>query len=275
MMRTTRRWQHLAAAVLVAAAAGPAAAGQVPAAAVQPERLPAPREVPPTDAGPGPADGPSIHGTTSANPKLPGPPPAAIVAPPSSGGGAPREYASGVHGQFRASALGSALYAQANAMVANGEAAQMVLYRYDFIDGHAQLSLRGHDQLGKILALLALNPGPLVIERTPWLPALAEARRLEVLAQLAHAGCLIPPERVVVGVPVAFGLSGPESVRVYTNLLNQVRSQGSQAVLSQESLAGGTSGQGTAGTTTGGGFGGSAGGSGGSLGGGLGMPVGP
>jgi hypothetical protein len=61
--------------------------------------------------------------------------------------------------------------------VANGEAARMVLYRYDFEDGSPMLNARGLDELARIAALLPQNFYPLVVERTPCDPGLAEARK--------------------------------------------------------------------------------------------------
>jgi hypothetical protein len=150
-------------------------------------------------------------------------------------------------------------------MTANGQAAQMALFRFDFVDGQPQLNLRGHDQLVRISALLqAHDDWPLVIERTAMCPALAEARRLTVLNILAHAGCPVSPERVVIGLPVPNGLSGPEAELIYLNALSQVRSEGSRALLPQEPTAGGQSGQGAGGFTggSGGAFGGAAAGGG-------------
>jgi hypothetical protein len=150
-------------------------------------------------------------------------------------------------------------------MIANGTVAQTALFRFDFVDGQPQLNLRGRDQLVRISALLqAHDRWPLVIERTAECPALAEARRLTVMNALASAGCPVSPDRVVIGLPLPIGLSGPESELIYLNLLSQVRSEGSKALLPQEPTAGGQSGQGGGGAFGGGGgaFGGAAGGSG-------------
>jgi hypothetical protein len=133
--------------------------------------------------------------------------------------------------EFEELPLGYDLYAHGRTMVVNGEAAGMVLYNYDFIDGHPQLNLHGLDRLARIAHLLAVNPAPVVIERTPCAPGLAEARRLAVLNELAKGPCPVPPERVVIGKPLDPGLSGPEAELIYRNLLLQVQSAGSRALL--------------------------------------------
>jgi hypothetical protein len=163
--------------------------------------------------------------------------------------------------EFEEVPLGKFLYAHGRTMVANGEAARMVLYQYDFVDCQPQLNQRGFDQLAKIARLLAINPAPLVIERTPCMPELAEARRRAVLSALASGPCPVPPERVVVGPARANGLSGLESELVYRNLLFQVRTEGARAILIPGAAGGGQ---------VGGGAGGAAGGVGGAGGAGLG-----
>jgi hypothetical protein len=110
--------------------------------------------------------------------------------------------------------------------VSNGDAARMVLYQYDFVDGTPLLNVRGQDRLAEIVELLGRTPFPMIIERTPCLPGLAEARRLTVLNALAHTAVPVPPERVLIGPPLAVGLSGREATLIYRNLLRQTEAQG-------------------------------------------------
>jgi hypothetical protein len=185
----------------------------------------------------------------------------------------------GRHGQHLdpvdALPLGLSVHSHARTMVANGQAALMVLYQYDFVDGQPHLNHRGYDQLVKIAGLLATHPAPLVIERTPWQPGLAEARRLAVLNELARNACPIPPERVVIGKPAANGLSGTESDIIYRNLLNRVRTESALPIFipGPSTGTGGAFGGG-AGAGLGGGLGGGGGGLGGGVGGGLGGGLG-
>jgi hypothetical protein len=136
--------------------------------------------------------------------------------------------------EFKAPPLGESVYAFYRAHVANGEAGRMVLYQFDFCEGRPDLTLRGHDRLAVIADLLLHNHFPVVIERTPWNPAVAEARRLAVINEFAHLGLPIAPERVVIGVPVANGLAGMEALAVYQNMLMQT-----QGGATQSSIAGG------------------------------------
>jgi len=132
----------------------------------------------------------------------------------------------GYPGEFSAPPLGQFLYEHGKTQVANGTAARMTLYHYDFVEGRNALNQRGKDQLAKIAALLPHNFFPVVVERTPEAPDLAEARRLLVLNELARSSFPIPRERVMVGVPMAEGLSGVEAEIVYRNLIGQTTGGG-------------------------------------------------
>jgi hypothetical protein len=149
-----------------------------------------------------------------------------------------REHFCGFLSEFEAKPLGEALYQNMKVQVDNGEAAQMALYHYDFVACGSALSPRGKDQLCKIAAMLPHNFYPIVIERTVDNPALAEARRLAVLQELAGGSFPVPPERVVVGPPLARGLDGIEAVIVHDNLLRQTQAQGTIAGLGGGSIGG-------------------------------------
>jgi hypothetical protein len=127
--------------------------------------------------------------------------------------------------EFEAPPLGASVHANFRTMVANGEAAAMVLYRYDFIGGTDVLNLHGRDQLTKIAALLRGNDFPIIIERTPEAPAVAEARRAVVLNVLAHNNIAIPPERIVIGPPIATGLSGRDAEAIAGFQIYTLRTQ--------------------------------------------------
>src|SRR5262245_58325849 len=114
--------------------------------------------------------------------------------------------------EFREPMLGRSVYAHYKTHVANAEAARMVLYQYDFVDGCGLLNPHGRERLEQIAAMLPRTFFPVVIE--PCAPDLDESRRLAVLNELARCPFPIPPERVVVGRPTAIPLSGPEAVRI-------------------------------------------------------------
>jgi hypothetical protein len=136
--------------------------------------------------------------------------------------------------EFAAPPLGASVYLNGKEQVANGEACRMVLYRYDFEEGGARLNLRGRDQLAKIACMLPANFFPVVIERTPDLPGLAEARRLSVLQELAQGNFPVPPERIVIGPPPTPGLRGVEAEVISRNLLEQTRYSGTPLPPSQD-----------------------------------------
>jgi hypothetical protein len=128
--------------------------------------------------------------------------------------------------EFDAPPLGMSVSMHYETHVANGVAARMTVYDYDFIRGGDQLNVRGKDRVRQIAALIALNPFPVVVERMPYAPALADARRRAVLAELAAVMPHVPVERVVVGPPVAVPLQGVEAELIYQNLLLQTGSAG-------------------------------------------------
>jgi hypothetical protein len=132
----------------------------------------------------------------------------------------------GFRSEFGAPPLGYYVYLHGRTEVANGDAARMVLYHYDFVEGGDELNPRGHYQLEKIAALLPQNFNPVIIEATPCAPGLDEARRIAVARALACGPFPVPAERVVVGRPIATPLQGMEAVIIYRNLLLNTESGG-------------------------------------------------
>jgi hypothetical protein len=106
----------------------------------------------------------------------------------------------------------------------------MVFYRYDFEDGSPQLNVRGRDKLARVACLLPSTFYPVVIERTPLTPGLAEARRSYLLSELSTPRFNVPPERVLIGPPISAGLSGVESILVYSNQLSTLAARGAAGV---------------------------------------------
>ena len=119
-----------------------------------------------------------------------------------------------------------------NAQVMNGLAAQMILYRYDFLDEQGNegvsLSRRGKAQLDKIVKRWETHGSPIVIEPTKH-EQLDQQRRDEVLRQVSEWGIHVDPEMVVVGRPNPTGLAGPEAELIYGNMLKQTQSKGSNS----------------------------------------------
>jgi hypothetical protein len=125
--------------------------------------------------------------------------------------------------------LGASVYDHGRTMVANGEAARLTLFDYDFFPGTNQLKPRGLDQLAKHAGRLAEGPHPLVIEPTPNNPRLAESRRLAVLQTTASWPFPIAPDRVLVagpGTPRPTGLTGIEAQIIGANAMDRTAKYG-------------------------------------------------
>jgi hypothetical protein len=134
----------------------------------------------------------------------------------------------GYPSEFAAAPLGFTVAEHFQAQVSNGAAARMTLYDYDFCCGSDRLNYRGRKRLACIAPLLAHYPFPVLIEQDPRCPGLAEARRLEVLRELAAGPLPVPPERVVIGWPLSRPASGEESLLIHQTLLLQTSSAGFQ-----------------------------------------------
>ena len=132
----------------------------------------------------------------------------------------------GYRDQYEAPPLGYYLYLHGHTQVANGDAARMVLYHYDFVDGSDQLNSRGKYQLAKIATLLPQIFNPVIIEASADAPGMDEARQVAVVHELSKGPFPVPTERVVIGRPIAVPLQGVEVERIYRNLLLNTEAQG-------------------------------------------------
>lgn len=117
-------------------------------------------------------------------------------------------------------AFGASYHAIMRAQVAKGEAAQMVLYQYDFVRGQAALNYRGRLRLQKIARLAPQNPFPIIIEANRYDPELDAARQAQVVTELSWAPFPVPAQRVVVGLSPERGLDGLDAVLIHQSLLN-------------------------------------------------------
>lgn len=111
------------------------------------------------------------------------------------------------------------------AQIANGVAARMTLYDYDFERGTDKLNYRGRDRLRQIAALTSCNVYPVMVERLPYRPELADARRMTVLNELL-AMASVPAERVVVGAPLAVPMRGNQGEIIYQNMISSTQTYG-------------------------------------------------
>ncbi len=128
--------------------------------------------------------------------------------------------------EFNEWPLGYALYSHATTQVANGQAARMVFYHYDFVEGTSQLNARGRDKLVKVGTYLPTNFAPVVVERTLKEPGLDESRRMTLVGMFGRGTFPIPAERVVIGPPLADGISGREAYFIYHNQVQGIASGG-------------------------------------------------
>ena len=128
--------------------------------------------------------------------------------------------------EFEPRPLGASVYEHGKIMAANAVAARLVLFNYDFVDGTNVLNPRGMDQLAKFSAQLLASPYPLLVERTPENPLLAESRRYAVLAILARGPCPLTSDRVLVGVPTPHGMSGIDAHIIGSNALTRTQNYG-------------------------------------------------
>ncbi|MCY2986396.1 MAG: hypothetical protein NTY19_00770 [Planctomycetota bacterium] len=125
--------------------------------------------------------------------------------------------------EFQKVPIGTSFRANRQVQIANGQAAGLVLYRYDFCDetGLEGPGLNAHGQKRLYLMLVQCRLGgghPLVIERTPDNPQLDLARRNFVLKVLNDARV---SSAVVVGEPLAKGMPGAEALLLGTSVLGQ------------------------------------------------------
>jgi len=155
----------------------------------------------------------------------------------------------GHHEYFIERPFGSFLNENFQTQIANGVVDQIVLYHYDFLDGRAELNIRGKEKLERIRCWMEQTGQPIVIEPSSdprlfdglltdaerekikaQLDALDNARRAHVLWALGYEGTDGPVE---VRGPAAFGLlqggaiggkSEPESN--FYNLLRDSARQG-------------------------------------------------
>lgn len=108
--------------------------------------------------------------------------------------------------------FGASSRALFGAQVANGQAARMVLYQYDFFPDRAALTPAGRRKLERLFPLLVQTPFPLIIEPAGNLPNLDRARRQKVVEYVAGLPYPIPAERVIVALPPSRGISGAEGL---------------------------------------------------------------
>lgn len=130
--------------------------------------------------------------------------------------------------EFQRTPIGTSFRANRQVQICNGQAAGLVLYRYDFCDesGEEGPGLNAHGQKRLYLMLAQCRLGgcqPLIIEPTPDNPLLDAARRDCVIKLLEGARV---SSAVVIGDPLTKGPSGVEARLLDVNYLRQVAGGG-------------------------------------------------
>lgn len=98
--------------------------------------------------------------------------------------------------------------------IANGEAARMVLYHFDFVPGQPELTARGTRQLSKFADMLQQTPHSLMLQPSPEQPRLDELRRDHVLNALAMMDVHVPEERIIIRIPQTRGLDWIDAEKI-------------------------------------------------------------
>ena len=131
--------------------------------------------------------------------------------------------------EFYEPPLGSMVNGYQMTQIANGQAARMAMYQYDFLPDSDQLSVRGKAQICRIALWLPANHCPVFVESTPGNLELDELRRQTVWSELERACFPIPPERVIVGRPNIRGLHAAESLLIDRSRLSLTAGRGISA----------------------------------------------
>lgn len=113
--------------------------------------------------------------------------------------------------------LGSVTRAHWHAMQTNGEAADFVMYRNEFVHNSSELSPYGRDHIAEIAARMPSTPFPVLIQRSQNNadPELDQIRRDLVVRVLTDLGNQDANQRVVVSQPYSNGINSMEGEQDY------------------------------------------------------------
>lgn len=118
---------------------------------------------------------------------------------------------------FEEPEFGSSVNAALASQITAGEAAQLVVYHYDFDPEAAAIKPAGMRKLSRLVRLLERNPSSLIIESSGD-ETLDESRRQSVVRALKSLASTDMADRVVVAVPVRRGLLPEETQPIYDKL---------------------------------------------------------
>ena len=118
--------------------------------------------------------------------------------------------------------LGSVTRAHWHAMQTNGEAADFVMYRNEFVYNSSELSPYGRDHIAEIAARMPSTPFPVLVQRSlnNADPELDQIRRDIVVKVLTDLGNQDANQRVVVSQPYSNGLNSMEGEQDYGRFRN-------------------------------------------------------
>jgi len=122
--------------------------------------------------------------------------------------------------------LGTMLMGFQMTQIANGQAARMALYQYDFLPASELLNPRGQVQLARMATWLTTNDFPIYVEPTFGDPELDELRRQTVWFELSGKSLSIPSERVRIGSPNVRGLDAADALLIDRNRLELTGTRG-------------------------------------------------
>lgn len=113
--------------------------------------------------------------------------------------------------------LGQISRAHWHTMETNGEAADFILYRNEFVDNSSALSPYGRDHIMEIAARMASTPFPVIVQRSDNNadPELDAIRRDIVVRVLTDLGATDAEQRVVVSQPYSDGINSVEGEQDY------------------------------------------------------------
>jgi hypothetical protein len=117
--------------------------------------------------------------------------------------------------------LGSVNRAHYHAMQTNGEAADFILHRNDFVGETAELTPNGKDHVLEIAARMRSAPFPVLVERSEHNsnPQLDADRRVTVASVLGDLGNGDADQRTIVATPYGRGITSMEGQIDYGHFL--------------------------------------------------------
>jgi hypothetical protein len=113
--------------------------------------------------------------------------------------------------------LGSILRSHWHVMETNGEAADFVIYRNEFVDNSSELTPYGRDHIAEIAARMPSTPFPVLVQRgfNNADPELDQIRREVVVRVLTDLGNPDAERRTYVSQPYGSGLNSMEAEQDY------------------------------------------------------------